>query len=301
MGYILKMFSKALPLLCLVVAASAANWPNLRTTFGLNPFGNIFYPRPMTAAGAESEGWQLLDSCAGQFLGQRYADPTDPSLILIYDEAGYIAGSQNGLLLSDLDLATVPFDTMAAYTLGDFFGTEAYFTTAYFVDPAIICAGGRSEEEFNSQGLGDRLLIQTGSTEDLVTIPLTQDEADNTADWFNHFCFLGMGEHYMQFNYEPDQSCFDILPVQILYDGGVISGWVWQHMAMLPGDKWEHPDEMAVAAIIDRPPVCVGELLEAPGLSTMHHYFYDNPWFIICPFQYPRTMSGYRKVMAGKN
>ena len=25
-----------------------------------------------------------------------------------------------------------------------------------------------------------------------------------------------------------------------------------QHLATLPGDKWEHPDAMAVAAIVDR-------------------------------------------------
>ena len=25
-----------------------------------------------------------------------------------------------------------------------------------------------------------------------------------------------------------------------------------QHIASLPGDKWEHPDAMAVAAIVDR-------------------------------------------------
>ena len=28
----------------------------------------------------------------------RYADPSDPSLVLIYDQAGYIAGSQSGML-----------------------------------------------------------------------------------------------------------------------------------------------------------------------------------------------------------
>ena len=27
----------------------------------------------------------------------RYADPSDPSLVLIYDEAGFIAGSQSGM------------------------------------------------------------------------------------------------------------------------------------------------------------------------------------------------------------
>ena len=44
---------------------------------------------------------------------------------------------------------------------GEFYGSPAYFTTAYYVNPEIICEGGRSEAEFKSQGLGDRLLFQT--------------------------------------------------------------------------------------------------------------------------------------------
>ena len=36
----------------------------------------------------------------------------------------------------------------------------AYLTTMYFVDPSIICTGGRTQEQFDSQGTGDRLVIQ---------------------------------------------------------------------------------------------------------------------------------------------
>ena len=37
---------------------------------------------------------------------------------------------------------------------------DAYLTTMYFVDPNIICAGGRTQEMFDTQGTGDRLIIQ---------------------------------------------------------------------------------------------------------------------------------------------
>ena len=37
---------------------------------------------------------------------------------------------------------------------------DAYLTTLYFVDPNIICAGGRTQEMFDTQGTGDRLSIQ---------------------------------------------------------------------------------------------------------------------------------------------
>jgi hypothetical protein len=65
------------------------------------------------------------------------------------------------------------------YTLDDFFGEEAYFATAYFVNTSIICDGGRTEAEFNEQGTGDRLSFQNGPTaHDLESIPLTQEAMD---------------------------------------------------------------------------------------------------------------------------
>ena len=290
---------KLVPLLCL---ASADKWPGLKTTFGLNPFGNYFKSRPLTVAGALNNGWQLMDSCNGMFNGHRYGDPEDPSLVLIYDDAGYIAGSQSGLLVSNVDEDKYSFASSPVYQLSDFFGVPAYYTTAYFVDPAIICAGGRTEDQVNAQGLGDRLLIQSGPTADtVVDIPLTQAEADTNDFWYNHFCFLGMGEHYFTFNYTPDQDCKTGFPVQILYDEGVITGFVWQHLAYLPGDKWEHPDATAINSIVDRPPTCIFDVIEDPGLSTMHHYFYDYPWLTLCPFKNnPKSLTSYRKFMLAK-
>ena len=290
---------KLLPLLCL---AGADQWTDLKTTFGLNPFGDYFLSRPRTVMAAEEAGWQLMDSCNGMFNGHRYGDPSDPSLVLIYDDAGYIAGVQSGVLLEYTDETLYPFSSRPVYNLGDFFGTPAYFTTAYFTDPAIICAGGRTNDQFNAQGTGDRLLIQTGPTADTVlSIPLTQAEADMSDIWYDHFCFLGMGDHYFQFNYTPDQDCKDTFPVQILYDQGVINGFVWQHLANLPGSKWEHPDATAVEALIDRPPTCIFDVLEDPGLSTMHHYFYSYPWLTLCPFKNSaRSLTAYREFMMAK-
>ena len=46
---------------------------------------------------AESQGWMLLNEneCSGKFLGNRLAHPEDDSIILIFDDAGFIAGSQS--------------------------------------------------------------------------------------------------------------------------------------------------------------------------------------------------------------
>ena len=55
--------------------------------------------------------------------------------------------------------------------------TDAYYATVYFVDPAIICNGGRTEEEFSVQGTGDRLSLQNGPTSaDLIHVPLNESE-----------------------------------------------------------------------------------------------------------------------------
>ena len=86
---------RALSLLFLSVALSSGQkWPALKTTFSINPFSG-FYDQPRTSAEAEAAGWELIAACDGKFLGHRYANPADFSLILIFDDAGYIAGSQS--------------------------------------------------------------------------------------------------------------------------------------------------------------------------------------------------------------
>ena len=82
----------------------------------------------------------------------------------------------------------------------------------------------RSSSDWETYGTGDRLLIQSGTLDNLISIPLTQAEADMTSDWwgigwekhgknflrYDHFCFVGMGDHYLQFDYTPEQ----VLPLQ---------------------------------------------------------------------------------------
>ena len=83
----------------------------------------------------------------------------------------------------------------------------------------------RSSSDWDTYGTGDRLLIQSGTPDNLISIPLTQAEADMTSDWwgigrtpwtktveifqnfhrYDHFCFVGMGDHYLQFDYTPEQ------------------------------------------------------------------------------------------------
>jgi len=279
-------------LVCFCVSSAIAQkWPNLKTTFGisLNPWSKNFHAQPLTQDEAIEDGFQPSDTANNcqKFLGKAYGVPGEPSIVLLFDKDGQLAGSQSVLLKSAVEGSTVPFANIPAYQEGSYFGEEAWLTTAYFVDPETICEGLSISRDGTA---GDRLWIQLGETPDnFLKIPLTRDELDSTLagsvseGWNSHYCFLGMGMHYMEFNYDPDQRCEYVFPLQILYHDGELIGFVWQHLAQLPGDRWEHPSEKAASKIIKMRPKCVGVLAASPGLSTLHHYFYKYPYLTTCP------------------
>ena len=60
--------------------------------------------------------------------------------------------------------------------------------------------------------------MKVGETalENLVSLPLSKAEAAADPAWFDHYCFVGMGDHFIQFDYTPDQDCQLVLPLQVL-------------------------------------------------------------------------------------
>ena len=49
-----------------------------------------------------------------------------------------------------------------------------------------------------------------------------------------------MGRHYFQLNYDTSAICDPTLvPIQLLYSGDVLNGFVWQHVATIPGTYQE--------------------------------------------------------------
>lgn len=69
---------------------------SLRITWGRDlSSGNVFVKQPLTSEEAKQKGFkQLPGKCRGKFLGYRYIENNDVSLILIYDHHGDIAGIQ---------------------------------------------------------------------------------------------------------------------------------------------------------------------------------------------------------------
>ena len=55
---------------------------------------------------------------------------------------------------------------------------------------AIICTTGRTQDDFDVQGTGDRLVLQDGS--DLTTMPETEEDAGETV-WTKGKCLPTMG------------------------------------------------------------------------------------------------------------
>jgi len=264
--------------LSVTAALAEQAWPAYKTTF------MQFNDQPRTVTEAEELGWVLVGSCDGVFAGHRYSAPDDYSLVLIFDDAGYIAGEQSVVPLEEIDAAYVDISNNPAYILGEWFGLPVFYTTAYFVDPAIICNGGRDEATFEVQGTGDRLLLQNGLTpETYITIPMTETEAIAEGYWFKHLCIPAMGYHYTTFDYNPSQDCNSVMPFHILYDLDVMVGFVWQHEGNFKGANWEHPDQFGIAATIADPPTCVATLMENVGITTLHHYFVSNPLLASCP------------------
>ena len=129
---------------------------------------------------------------------------------------------QSMVALSAADEQIFPFSDSEWYIAGDFLGTPVYFITAYFVEPSTICSEGRTQEEFDTQGTGYAVFLQSGSNFDednLLPIPLTMGEMLDTlvADgvMYEHFCFPDMGHHFMNYNYEPDMDCGTTIPFQV--------------------------------------------------------------------------------------
>ena len=99
-------------------------------------------------------------------------------MVLIFDVNGFIAGMHSVVAKK---FVGGPFDIAGSiwYRSDNVLGNDVYLTTAYFVDPELICGNGRDKSSFDASGTGDRLLFQNGPTfNDVYVSPLTIEAAD---------------------------------------------------------------------------------------------------------------------------
>jgi len=199
---------------------------------------------------------------------------------MIYDVNGFIAGMHSVISKEAADISPFAFENSLWYRLDDSLGYPAYLTTAYFVDPAIICEG-RDQAAFDSDGTGNVLWFQHGDYQ--IVAPVTQDEADASDFWAEHKCFPNMGRHYFNLFYDADADACNadgpeaFTPIQLLYRHGVMNGFVWQHAANPDNsnNRWEAVAANALGFLIDTPPKCLYDFVDQIGVVTMHVYFQD--------------------------
>ena len=104
----------------------------------------------------------------------------NPEMVFIFDVNGFIAGMHSVVAKKFVISDVFNFDASKWYRSDNILGEDAFVTTAYFVDPAIICEGGRSQGDFDMEGTENRVWFQNGATTaDVQNTPLTIDEADS--------------------------------------------------------------------------------------------------------------------------
>ena len=128
-----------------------------------------------------------------RFPGKMYAPegPSEnkyPEFFLIYDKDNKIAGMHSVVPLEEklndgfYSLPTKWYREFPNISdLPTYNGKKVSVTTAYFVDPNLIC-----KEEGAQKGQGDRLLFQNGtSINDVHEAPLKQTDADSDVSFIS--------------------------------------------------------------------------------------------------------------------
>ena len=272
-----------------ICSSASQNWPNFKMGYIYSTFyGTGFIDHPRTIDEAKKASWfhvddtkDCKDAAGGKFVGFRYAPPkSEPTEItLIYDVNGYIAGMQS-VVPKDKTFNDkyFEFSTCKLYNQDVINGVEVYVTTAYFVDPTVICEVGRTQKEFDRDGTGDALFFQNGPTpKNFEAAPLSAQEAKGT-DWFRHKCVENMGEHWLKMGYGGTQACDEGFPVFLLFEMGgdrSLVGFVWSHVAWFTNFRNEHCRSFGLSYIFEKVPQCVYDLSKDPGMTSLHVYFKD--------------------------
>ena len=270
--------------------SGSQNWPNLKVGYIYSTwYGKGFLDQPRTVEEAKKANWfpvddtkDCKDAAGGKFLGFRYAPPkSEPTEItLIYDVNGYIAGMQSVVPKDKtFDDKYYKYSTTKMYNEDVINGVEVYVTTAYFVDPNVICDEGRNQKDFDNDGTGVALFFQNGpSPDDIVAAPLTAEEAKGT-EWYRYNCVENMGDHWIQMDPNDDNPrCDEGFPAMLLFEHGgdrSLVGLMWAHVAWYTNTRNEHARSAGFGYIFDKVPQCIYNLSKDPGMTSLHVYFKD--------------------------
>lgn len=254
--------------------ANGAIFNDLKVTWGINPFNSQYFQTvPQVETDAIKEGWSLEKTC-GQIIGKRYIKNGDRSVMLIFGVNGMIAG------ISTAIPKNLPFNFPSSQIKPYFKEENDFYTlTAYFVDPKTVCSSTRKQSDY-----GDRVLIKGDKAE--ISLPLSQNDAQNNKFWTEGKCFWTMGAHFWSnVNSVPlDENTKkdEFFPMFLLYNSGKLNGFGWALNAALQSPRYEHPTANDAKQFIKDVPKFLFDPSQSNGLSTIHIYLDSNPRFNFC-------------------
>jgi len=211
-------------------------WDALKVTWNINPFkGFDTMPRQIS----ENKDFEFKDDlCAtggGKLIGQRYWYKKDPTVSLLFDKNGYIAGIQTSIPKSQF----TPYPNLKDKNYID--DGDYWTLSAYFIDPSLICGAGRSKEEFEKSGTGTGLWVQMGPNAVTDSYHVPSEEKDIKASkWGFGKCFPTMGQHYW-YDVAKNMSADKFVPYCLLYTGGKLNAFCFASNGNFNSTRYDHP------------------------------------------------------------
>jgi len=277
--------------------STGIQWPELRGKY-TNPLDVFhlygFFEEPKTEQEAQAAEWTTPQETSGNDLTTTYCRNSDPSVCLVYDKKGNVAGYELSIprAVDELDLGinytTKGFKPTARYG-------QNYYTTLVLLESLDdINNGGRQPDGNVASGLW--LPVK----DDYLEIPLKDSDIPSKAPVFTkQLCFPGMGLHYF-YDVRPDTTKDEYQPWFILYDndgnlhgfGMVVFGAktkkqsFWSKVGSFfkaSRNWWENVPSSIVDQIAPTRPDWFLEYIDKFGTFAHHVYFIEKPWNIDCP------------------
>ncbi|KAF4521547.1 hypothetical protein B566_EDAN001267 [Ephemera danica] len=239
-------------LLLLLLAASLAT----AAKFSNDPLdGESFYAIPRTRAEAEAgtgdNVWVLVEDGTDPYVV--FCQPENERFCPLYDRNGIVAGMQIGIPFEDIadNSHIYPYETNVLYRKMVRFGRDTWVGTAFFVNIAVLEAGGRSDL---SQGTLEQLWLQYGpSYTDARQIPLDPATLLSTTAFQLENCVPTMGIHYY-YNITEALPCEQFDPWFMLYEEQQITGIGFQSFgrSVVRPNMRHYDEEVPLPAVLHK-------------------------------------------------
>ncbi|XP_073944919.1 uncharacterized protein [Choristoneura fumiferana] len=283
-------------LFVVLLAALADAWqPGLRVRFDMDGTNGVdfFINLPKSVAEAEAEAWVLTERPAGPLPSLfMYCFP-DRVVCALFDDTNYIAGLQISIPVEQwsgnvYDMEATGF-TLWTPSVPFWLESQTYWSLQqYFVTEDIL----RQPKEVRLASRNSNKLIQhgavwvTGVGKELVRIGDTTAEVHDSI-FTEQACIPWMGQHYY-YNMSSTTDCnVPLFPWFPMVDSGQLIATGFMVLGKLDrpniARQWfETPVTAVVRAIVPSAPDCLFELTDNPGILTMHIYYVEEPWTIMC-------------------